>query len=257
MRRKTLLPMKKEKLFVLSRICRSGIGRLISPVLLRFGYVLKRVNQPGLWAPVYLRRLGFNPRTVVDVGVGSGTHSLYETFPKCNHILIEPLEEFEADLQKILLKYKGRYFLTALGAREGKHIMNIESIMLQRSSFLERTSLEKTGDPLLKREVPLTTLDTLNERYHFEPPFGLKIDSEGYECQIVKGASKFLQKTLFVIAEISVANRFLNGYSFAEYIELMHRNQFRLCDILDIGRDGPLLEVTFVDVVFRRTSRIK
>jgi FkbM family methyltransferase len=240
------------------------LRHLIHKIILKLGYDIRRVSplewQPGraYWDAKYLKRLGFNPRTIVDVGVAYGTpylesRTLYEAFPDSYFILIEPLKEFEPYLQDILKKYKGTYFLTALGARDEHGLINIEPRYLERSSFYRRGALELSGESLSKRKISLTTLDGLLERQNFYPPFGLKMDTEGFEFQVIEGASRFLEKTEFVITEVPVANRFEGGYSFADFILLMNERGFSVCDILDIGR-ADNSEVIFMDLVFRRTG---
>jgi FkbM family methyltransferase len=236
---------------------------LIDKVLSRFGYELSYKFyerwQPGraYWEADYIKRLGFTPRTIVDVGVAYGTpslesHSLYEAFPKSYFVLIEPLKEFEPYMREILKKYKGEYLLTAVGARDEKQIININSRYMARSSICRRNPIELSDNGLSQREISVTTLDRLMEEHNFQPPFGLKIDTEGFEIQVIEGAPRFLQKTQFVIAEVSVMERFEGGYSFAEFIALMDRCGFSVCDILDIGR-ADNSEIIFMDLVFRGT----
>jgi FkbM family methyltransferase len=207
---------------------------------------------PIYWLrPAHLRRFGFSPRTVIDVGVGYGTPTLYATYPDAYFVLIEPLAEFEPYMQDILKRYQGEYFLTAVGNRDERQFINVEHNRKEGSSFFTRNPIEQSGGPLSQREVPVTTLDALLEKHHFQHPFGLKIDTEGCEVQVIQGASRLLRETQFVIAEVAVADRFVQGYSFEEFIELMHRRGFRLCDIVDIGRvKGG--KATFVDAVLRR-----
>ena len=52
------------------------------------------------------------------------------------------------------------------------------------SSFMARTNLTSTGKQVERREVAVKTLDTLMEEYGFEPPFGLKIDTETFRPAI-------------------------------------------------------------------------
>ncbi len=198
------------------------------------------------WRPAVLGRGGFRPSTVIDVGVGKGTPQLYEAFPDAVQILIEPLSEHEPRLRDILKNYEGHYFITAIGAREQRAVINVEPRRISMSSILERTDSTSTGFEAEKREIPMTTLDRLMEKHNFQPPFGLKIDVEGFEYQAIQGATAFLRKTQFVIAEVSVRKRFKESYSFSEFTALMNRNGFFLWDILQIGGDK------FVDAVFRR-----
>jgi FkbM family methyltransferase len=204
------------------------------------------------WHLHQLQRLGFHPATVVDVGVGFGTPTLYQAFPTAYIVLLEPLCEFEPHLKTILSTYRGRYFLTALGARAGTRLLYRDAAWPERSSLYRRTEVEASHTPLIPREVPVTSLDALLTQHHFQPPFGLKIDAEGGELEIIMGARRFLQQTEFVIAEVAVADRFVAGYSFRDFIDLMHQQHFRVCELLDIGRSADA-SLTFVDLVFRRT----
>jgi FkbM family methyltransferase len=211
--------------------------------------------RPG-WSPVNLRKAGFSPQTIVDVGVGAdGTPQLYEAFPEAFLILIEPLKEHEPQLKAILKEYEGEYFLTAVGAREENLIINVEPNKSGRSSIYSRTDFTSTGDLVEKREIPVTTLDLLMKKHNFRPPFGLKIDTEGFEYQVIEGAPNFLRETQFVIAEVSVARRFTKGYSFAEFIGIMDKNGFSLCDILHAQKPrAPASELRFVDAMFKRAD---
>ena len=76
----------------------------------------------------------------------------------------------------------------------------------------------------------------------FEPTFGLKIDAESFEDEVIKGASRLLHGTQFVIAELSVAERFRRGYAFSDFAERIDAAGFYLWDILNAVRIGvPLL----------------
>ena len=202
----------------------------------------------GGWTLGGVNKARFSPRTVVDVGAGRGTVHLYEAFPEAYHVLVEPLTEYESDLRKALELYQGEYIFTAAGATNTRAFINVERRPMM-SSFLARTNLTSTGKQVEKREVAVKTLDTLMEEYGLEPPFGLKIDTEGFEEQVVRGATNFLRRTEFVIAELSLAERFVDSYTFAEFTELMDENDFFLWDVLGVSG------VRFVDAAFVRRSK--
>ena len=88
---------------------------------------------------------------------------------------------------------------------------------LEYTSFLERSNLTKTGSRLESRTVEITTLDDLKSELSLEPPYGLKIDTEGFELEVIKGGSNFLKETQFVIVEVSILKRFYDSYSFEEF----------------------------------------
>src|SRR5207237_822373 len=85
------------------------------------------------------------------------------------------------------------------------------------------------------REVPMTTLDHLRERHGWGGPFGLKIDAEGFEPEVIEGAERLLQETQFVIAEVSVTERFEDDHSFARFIAWIDSRGFALVKSLAHG----------------------
>jgi len=228
--------------------------------LLEFGWLVMRVNPaPGGWLsgrtyfdPRYISRLGFRPRTLVDVGVGQGTPPLYDAFPEPYLVLIEPLAEFDSHINAILARRDGELVRTALGHRDETCVMLVEPHYTERSSIFARAPIDQTGDSPQPRDIPVTTLDSLQSKHHWNPPFGLKIDTEGCELDVVRGAREFMRETLFVIVEVNVLNRFPGSYRFAEFIAAMDEVGFELCDILDIARTSAT-DVNFVDLIFRNS----
>src|SRR5690606_38784931 len=99
--------------------------------------------------------------------------------------------------------------------------------------------------------VPVKTLDdTLGSR--FPAPYLLKLDTEGYERDVLLGSSRTLDNTAVVIVEISVAQRFQGSYSFAELVGLLDQHGFRLFDILAVQPLGRAGAINYMDVAFVR-----
>lgn len=203
------------------------------------------------WDPAYLQRLRFQPGTVIDVGVGHGTPQLYRAFPDAFLLLVEPVAEFDSDIQAILASRHGTHAAVALGANPGQMELHVEPRLPQLTSFFRRESLERTGDATEARCVKVETLDRVMAKHTCPQPYGLKIDAEGAELDILHGAAATLRQTEFVIAEVSVPRRFEGGYRFADLVGEMDRQGFAMVDILDIGR-AETSTVTFVDLVFQR-----
>jgi FkbM family methyltransferase len=205
------------------------------------------------WDAGNLRKPGFVPATVIDVGVADGTQALYRAFPDAYHVLIEPLQEFETDLERLLEERRGEYLLTAVGAHDGTIALQVDRHSLNMSSVL-RSALPRPGGPerYEVREVPVTTLDQLRERRGWPGPFGLKIDAEGFEPQVIEGARGLLEDTQFVIAEVSVIERFEGDHSFAQFIALMDSAGFGLCDILHAQKIWQSRRVGYIDAMFSR-----
>jgi len=238
-----------------------AVRRFVRRKLRDHGWILHRAPPEGVWQAghaywdaEYLQRHKFRPATVVDVGVGSGTKPLYEAFPNAYLLLIEPLTEFAGDIREILRKRSGRHIPMALGAARGSKTIFVEPADALRSSFYERCELKRSGDLRIAREVEVTTLEAIADEFSFPRPYGLKLDTEGMELEILRGATNFLCDTIFVIAEVSVIRRFEGSYSFEQLISTLSEAGFEVCDILDIGRAIPSGEVTFIDLMFRRRA---
>jgi FkbM family methyltransferase len=234
-----------------------GVRHYAYQKLLDHGWLLRRSRTGGweagrgYWDAAYLRRLGFHPATIVDVGVGTGTETLYAAFPDAYLVMIEPLAEFSKAIQTTLARRPGVHVPVAAGSTSGRRTIWIEPRFTVGSSLYERCAAERTKETRIPREVQVSTLDAIARELRFPAPYGLKLDTEGAELEIINGATDLLRDTLFVIAETSVTERFADSYSFAELVGRMDQLGFRVCDILDIGR-AESSEVTFFDLVFRR-----
>ncbi len=69
------------------------------------------------------------------------------------------------------------------------------------SSLLETSKINFTDEPIEKRSVDVTTLDELLGNEKGLGNLGIKLDTEGYELEAIKGAGEILKKTKFVLSE--------------------------------------------------------
>ncbi|MGC7990937.1 hypothetical protein ACP3WY_25095, partial [Salmonella enterica] len=77
-----------------------AINNVLEPIGLR----LMRTNAPvrnfGLFFK-HLKSLGFDMRTVIDVGIAFGTSPIYEAFPRAKYFLVEPVAECRPILEQL------------------------------------------------------------------------------------------------------------------------------------------------------------
>jgi len=182
--------------------------------------------------------------------VAYGTPHLYRAFPDAYRVLLEPLAECEEALTR-LTQANGEYHLVAIGREDGELEIRVDREVLWMSSALELTSRPQSYE---LRTVPLRALDSLLIERDWTPPYGLKVDVEGFEDQVVLGGKRLLEQTQFVIAEISVVRRYASGGIFADFIRLMAEHGFALCDILDAQKLDPAEPIYFMDALFRREA---
>jgi FkbM family methyltransferase len=240
---------------------RREFENIVHRKLLEHGWRVQRVvpapqgweEHRAYWEPAYLRRLGFQPQTIIDVGVGHGTPQLYAAFPDVQLILVEPVAEFFEGIARLLARRRGMHIPAAAGSSEGELELRVEPHVTEGSSLYPRHPFEKISDTITPRRVRVTTIDRIIADHAFPEPFGLKIDTEGAELEVIRGAAATLGRTLFVIAEVSVLHhRFEGSYSFAQFIAAMDQAGFEVCDLLGIGRCRSSTHVNYLDLLFQR-----
>ena len=174
-----------------------------------------------------------NIDTLIDIGVGpSGTPDLYQRFNTQKLILIDPLSESEIFVKEKLNHRNFSFYKTALGAKKSELIINVEE-ELGRSSLLNVSDINYEGAPIEKRNIKVDKLDTVLSVEKNLGKIGIKIDTEGYELNVILGASECLQSTKFVLAEVRHNHESFDGvYKMHEFISAMNDNGFVLTMIL-------------------------
>ena len=203
---------------------------------------------------VYFRRYGFTPATVIDVGVLDGTPFLYKSFPDAKFVLIDPLQESQQKVEEYWggkIDYK--FHLCAASDSDGELELTIPA---GRPAMATASSGRSNGDTAQaeKRRIPTRRLDDLVQGC--TPPFGLKIDTEGHELSVLRGAVRTLRDCEFVISETSIKRRFPGGYRFSEMVAFMAEHGFeahsflsghtrapRMADILWVKWNSPRFDM--------------
>jgi len=172
--------------------------------------------------------------TLIDIGVGpNGTEDLYRVFKNANLILIDPIDEAKEYANKLSKDRKVVFIQSALGKDD-----DIEKNMkLQRkrglTSFLEISPINEEDDYTEIKKIKISKLDTLLKDKNKLGRIGIKIDTEGYELNVVLGAIETLKYTKFVIAEVRHNHESLKGvYKLHQFMKEMNENNFTLSKIL-------------------------
>lgn len=191
------------------------------------------IQLPNKFTARYLSHFHFAAKTLIDIGVQRGTPELYQLFSDRKIVLVDPLPGVREALDQ---RYSGRldyqFFSLALGAAPGTATLNIMGDARGKTGIPARSEL--TASTITERhEVKVVTLDSLLAEHPTPAPFGLKIDTEGYELEVLRGAERTLADTEFVIAEVSIKKRFVNSYRFSEIVSFLGAHGFELIDILN------------------------
>lgn len=206
---------------------------------------------PG-WSATYLRALG-EVRTVIDVGVLHGTPSLYKAFPEAYLILVEALPEYRQACEAWLKDRPGELHNVAVGSSDGEIEINHLLDVPARSSILKH--IVGGSDNSQKIRVPMKRLDSLLGGKDMQTDILLKIDTEGYELEIVKGAPELLKRVKYVITETSIRRRHEDSYVLSDLVALMKSNGFEVYDIMTTTREKPNRPgASIADTVFLNTA---
>lgn len=211
----------------------------------------KKEILPG-WTPSFLRRLG-KIDVVIDVGVLEGTPALYDAFPDAFLVLVEALPMYEETCERILEGRKGDVHMCAAGAQDGTTVIRHYHDVPARSSLLQTARANELA--FSEIDVPLRKLDTLLSDTTLNGSVLLKIDVEGMEHEVLRGAQKTLEQVKYVITETSIKRRHKNSYRFADLIQLMAQQQFDLFDVLTVTREKAMHpKASIMDAIFINSS---
>ena len=233
------------------------LARIINAVLSLAGFQLSRTrgqsnlrsgcgetNSDAVSLPNY------SVDCIIDVGVAGGTPWLYTHFNDKPLILVEPLNVVP-ELFEILKGREYEIYEYAAGSIEGETTINFDKTWPPLSSIYNRTKLtQKRGTVLERRVVPVKTIDKIiSETKFVAENYGLKIDTEGFELEVLKGAKKTLKKCKFVVCEASIEKRFESSYNFSELVLYMRQQNFNLVKVLRFEVDNNGV-VRMADVLF-------
>ncbi len=205
-----------------------------------------------------VRVRGFSPRWVFDVGAhhGDWSRTVHAVFPDARFVLVEPVRALIPELESLAREITGSHVVNAgagsqAGELELEQLTTLDGQVSSSSSFLARAT---DGASKQMVRVPVVTLDSLvDSASDGGIPDLVKIDVEGYEPEVLKGARRLFGKTEMFVLEISFFS-FWGQPILHEMLQLMAGYGYVAYDFVSFNRrpiDGAL---GLVDIVFVRTA---
>ena len=196
-----------------------------------------------------LRGAGFRPTAVIDIGAHDGAWSImaHRRFPEATFHMVEALpgkKDVLSDVCARRLKSGSTLHITLLGPEARDAVTFFE--MGTGSSVLS----EVTGFARTQRALPMQRLDGLLEPLALEGPLFVKIDTQGFEIEILKGAEQILRKTEAALLETSLLEFNEGAPSINEVIAFMDERDFVPFDICELHRRASDQVLFQCDILF-------
>jgi FkbM family methyltransferase len=184
-----------------------------------------------------LLNIGFEPKHIIDVGAHKGgwTRSALKYFPKAHYSLFEPqrdLLECQHDLTK-----NPRIRMNFLGAGPVSETRKMTTSPRIDSFTFIWNNKEAIELGCVQFDVEVVSLDEFFSRDEnlLAPADLVKIDAEGWDLEVLKGAETTISRAEVVLLEAGIMNKKFENNA-REVINIMYEKGFLLFDVTDLNR---------------------
>jgi FkbM family methyltransferase len=236
----------------------SKLFAAINKTLRRSGFEIKKTSNLPRFNWLGLRNIDFS--TILDVGANEGqfAEEIRCVFPAAHIYSFEPIPQCFKSLQKKCAQSElWSCYNVALAESEKTAVFNLHEDNMPSSSLLEATDQELNLYPKSRRqrqvEVNCITLDKwiLSNADALKQPSLLKLDVQGYELNVLRGAFATLDHINAVICEINIQNFYEQQSSFPDIVNLFYSRGIHFHGVLEHTYDDANNVIAF-DAIFRR-----
>ncbi len=166
-----------------------------------------------------LKRLFSKARGFIDVGANVGYYTVAAALSGMEVLAFEPISSTASVLERNIslsgVSHKVKVIRAAAWSEDTHLTLNVNPYLLGQATA--RSDL--SGNSWKEEKVKATTLDRFSSE--LPSPLIIKIDVEGSEVEVLRGAKETLNRTLALVIEISPGNlnpvrRLLEGFEFKE-----------------------------------------
>jgi FkbM family methyltransferase len=206
-----------------------------------------------------MRKLAID--TVIDVGANAGQYvgEIRELGYRGRIVSFEPIHviyERLADASRTDELWSVHN--VALGESAGEQLINVSentvfSSFKPASSYL--TSTFKSSTAVRTESVKVIRLeDFLNEHPEYGRSTYLKIDTQGFEMEVLKGAGAWLSQIKALQLELPIRSLYEGQVTWISMVEWLAGQGFQIAMAKENGYDQTTLSLLELDVVFVRTE---
>lgn len=237
------------------------IKKILKKTLSKLGYQLSKINtektinqnhKNELLYNFYdiLKRINFQPNHIVDIGANHGTwtREALKYFPNAYYTLIEP-QSWLAESIKDILDTNDKVKFHPFGAGEKEGSFQFTIVDRDDSCTFKYTEEEAKAAGYKQIEIPVITLNGLLSTSELPIPDIIKIDAEGLDLEVLKGADHFFGKTEIFMVEAGVVIKSFDN-SLLALTTFMDEKGYRLFEITDLNRPFVPRVLWLVELVF-------
>jgi FkbM family methyltransferase len=200
-----------------------------------------------------------NNAIIFDVGANEGQSikRFTSVFPRSTIHSFEPIQDCYKKLIKIFNKKNIIINNIALGEKECERTFFINknsytsSFLKINDKYNELVNFDRVKKTESKK---ITTLDKYVKLHSINKIDILKIDTQGYELNILRGAKKSLNGIIkFIEIEITVADYYNKKINIYEIDKLLVKNNYILCNITNLEYDKNNY-LSWFDLLYRKNS---
>ncbi len=155
-------------------------------------------------------------------------------FPDAHFYLFEPQVRLEENIKENLKNKKFKLFKVGVGSQNAELSFTIHDRDDSCSFRFSEEEAHLRGFSQIT--VPIVMLDDFIEKNQLPRPDILKIDAEGLDLEVLKGAKKTLAESVeVVLVEVGIMNTEIKNNTL-EVLKVMDELGFRFFDITDLNR---------------------
>jgi FkbM family methyltransferase len=205
-----------------------------------------------------LHARGVHPATIIDVGANRGqfSNAAMRRWPDAQIIAFEPVGEVASELEALGAYGSFEAHRLVIGASDGTVDFHVHDYTLSSSVLRSLGPAQPNDDSLTTpvRSVRQRRLDSVLGSERLARPVLLKLDVQGYELEVLKGAEELLGVVDFMAIELSVVAAYHGQPLFAAMNRELEKRGFGLDAFLDVRREKGLIVET--DALYRSHRRI-
>lgn len=234
------------------------IKKIINKSLNSIGYnISKSATLENRISQNYYKWLqDFGVKTIVDVGANNGIFALMinKILPDAFIYSFEPIQACYLELQKNISHIKNiKAFNFAIGEKEEDKEFHINDFTAS-SSFLKVKKKHVDSFPhtanTTAQQVKVKTLDSFYDIMELNGKVLLKLDVQGYELSVLKGAIDFLKKVDMIITEVSYVELYEQQPLFHDIYDYLYSNGFIFHGNFDQMSDPGTNYILQADAIF-------